>query len=366
MQEDRVNEAFRASESYQKLILGITEDLRNHIALVKYELQYARDRQSKLEGKISTSQEELGDIMKNLNETNSHIQDVKSKEILLAFQLDKAKNEIDGLKKELDSAYMEMTELKPLAEKAEPRIDTNRNVSEISTELNITDVHIDMLKDVSDNVEKNYQNYLKTYNELKEKIDVVVENRERALSEVDNRKGVWKNLLDAILDRVNQTFTTYLDRIKAKGLVTISSAQDMRDAGLEMLVGFKGVEPQSIDSGSHSGGERSAATMAFLLALQRHIKSPFRAVDEFDAHMDPMNRETISRILLSEMEKETESQYLTITPGQLTEVRESIHVITVQRIEGSSEIRTVSENMQNETSEETTDSRKQLNKKIRQ
>ena len=83
--------------------------------------------------------------------------------------------------------------------------------------------------------------------------------------------------------------------------------------------------------------------MAFLLALQRHIKSPFRAVDEFDVHMDPRNREMISQMLLTEIAKDGESQYLAITPGQLPIVGEAVQVITVQNVGGRSEIKVMDE-----------------------
>ncbi len=354
VQEERVSEVSRASETYMKLIPNVMEDLKTHIALIKNELQYMREKRSKFEKNISESQTELMDLTEKFTETNNNIQDVKSKEILLSFQLDRVKNEIEGLKKELDLQLSEIAELKPLTIRAEPRIETNRKPSEISTELKITDVQIDMLKDVSNDVEKSYQNYLKTYNQLKEKINVVVENRERALTEVNYRKKIWRDLLDSLMDKVNSTFTIFLEQIKAEGWVTITSEEDIRKVGLDLYVGFKGVEPQPLESGTHSGGERSATTMAFLLALQRHVKSPFRAVDEFDVHMDPVNREIISQILLTEMEKETESQYLTITPGQIIEVSDNVHIITVQRIEGNSEIRTLAENIKNKIDEETT------------
>lgn len=80
--------------------------------------------------------------------------------------------------------------------------------------------------------------------------------------------------------------------------------------------------------------------MAFLLALQQHIRSPIRAVDEFDIHMDPRNRELITQTLLGSM-ADKEYQYITITPGQLTGALMDTHVITVQNVMGASEARTV-------------------------
>jgi chromosome segregation protein len=126
----------------------------------------------------------------------------------------------------------------------------------------------------------------------------------------------------------------------AIGEVKLINENDIEAAGLELLVGFKGANPVPLNAYTQSGGERSTATMSFLLALQQHIRSPFRAVDEFDIHMDPRNRETIAKTLISAV-RGSNAQYVIITPSQVTFAREGIHVITVQNVEGTSIIREV-------------------------
>ena len=91
----------------------------------------------------------------------------------------------------------------------------------------------------------------------------------------------------------------------------------------------------ALDAYTQSGGERTTATMSFLLALQQHVRSPFRAVDEYDIHMDPKNREMIAKVLLSTI-KDANVQYVVITPSQITFAQEDANVITVQNIEGKS------------------------------
>jgi chromosome segregation ATPase len=78
--------------------------------------------------------------------------------------------------------------------------------------------------------------------------------------------------------------------------------------------------------------------MAFLLALQHHIASPFRAIDEFDVHLDPKNREVISRLIVASARELGETQYVAITPGQVTVPDTDVHVVVVQNVEGSSVI----------------------------
>jgi len=78
----------------------------------------------------------------------------------------------------------------------------------------------------------------------------------------------------------------------------------------------------------------------FLLALQQHVRSPFRAVDEYDMHMDPRNREVIANMIVSSIAG-SDSQYLVITPSQITFAQKDINIITVQNIEGSSIVKEV-------------------------
>ena len=95
-----------------------------------------------------------------------------------------------------------------------------------------------------------------------------------------------------------------------------------------------------LDAYTQSGGERSTATMMFLLALQQHVRSSFRAVDEYDIHMDPKNREIIARMIISSISG-SDAQYLVITPSQITFAEEGVHVITVQNMEGTSIVKEV-------------------------
>ena len=76
------------------------------------------------------------------------------------------------------------------------------------------------------------------------------------------------------------------------------------------------------------------------MALQHHVRSPFRAVDEYDIHMDPKNREMIAKILISTI-KDANAQYVVITPSQVTFAQENANIVTVQNVEGKSILREV-------------------------
>jgi chromosome segregation protein len=185
-----------------------------------------------------------------------------------------------------------------------------------------------------------YESYSKLYLELKEKAQLVAENREKTLEEVKTRMQAWRNVMQSLLDRVNLEYQKIMVQTLATGEVRLANGHDIETAGLEILVGFKGGKPVALDAYTQSGGERTTATMSFLLALQQHVRSPFRAVDEYDIHMDPKNRELIARMLLSTI-KDAIAQYIIITPSQITFAQKDANIITVQNVEGKSIVREV-------------------------
>src|SRR4030066_985497 len=150
----------------------------------------------------------------------------------------------------------------------------------------------------------------------------------------------WRTVMQSLIDRVNLEYQKIMGQTLATGEVKLGNAQDIEMASLEILVGFKGAKPLALDSHTQSGGERTTATMSFLLALQQHVRSPSRAGDEYDIHMDPKNREMIARMLVS-LISDSIAQYIVITPSQITFAQENAHVITVQNIEGKSVVREV-------------------------
>ena len=83
--------------------------------------------------------------------------------------------------------------------------------------------------------------------------------------------------------------------------------------------------------------------MAFLLALQGYIASPIRALDEFDVHMDPKNREAVARLLVETVRSNPGSQYLVITPWHHPIFDEEARIIMVQKVGGRSEVAVVEE-----------------------
>jgi len=321
------------------------QDSKNQLKLLRIENLTEMLKNSQYQ--ISKAYEQVKEneaIMRNIEDsTNKVTIEVLDKRINLALLEYKRANAIVNLK-EIEKSLKEAKEnLKIIIEKAllsGEQIAVLKMPAEIQDEIRLTDGHLAALIDVSEDIERQYESYSKLYLELKEKAQLVAENREKTLEEVKTRMQSWRTVMENLLERVNVEYQRIMIQTSATGEVRLSNEPDIETAGLEILVGFKGGKPVALDAYTQSGGERTTATMSFLLALQQHVRSPFRAVDEYDIHMDPKNREMIAKVLLSTI-KDANAQYVVITPSQITFAQKDANVITVQNIEGKSVVREV-------------------------
>lgn len=295
---------------------------------------------SKLDDEIRANRLKTVDLEQYIERSDDQVLDARIKKALLEYRRENMAVTIRSLEEEFKEARKHVVEATDKAEQRGSRIAVLKAAGEILDEMRVTEGHLAALADVSEDIEKMYENYSRLYLELKEKAQLVAENREKTLEEVRTRMQAWRTVIQSLLDRANLEYQKILAQAQAVGEVRLINEHDIEAAGLEILVGFKGGKPVPLDAYTQSGGERTTATMSFLLALQQHVRSPFRAVDEYDIHMDPKNRELIARMLISTV-TDGNAQYVVITPSQITFAKEETNIVTVQNVEGKSIIREV-------------------------
>jgi len=306
---------------------------------MKVSIENSNKQLSRLNVQVTDTQTKMNHLSLERESANNEFVDQKINLALLRHRRETLKKALEKLNKELQTSLEDLHEAVKRAEETGPQLVPMKSIMEILDEIRVTDGHLAALADVSEDIERMYESYSKLYLELEEKARLVAENREKALEEVKTRMEAWRTVLRNLLEHVSLQYQGILSQAQAVGEVRLVDEDDIEVAGLDILVGFKGAKAVSLNAYTQSGGERSTATITFLLALQQHIRSPFRAVDEYDVHMDPKNRELIAELLVSSV-KGLDAQYLAITPSQVTfEEEENVHIITVQNVEGSSLIK---------------------------
>ncbi len=326
--------------AYENLEKSWTQRFNLKTQDLEESIKDSQQRLGKLEAGTSEAREKTDHLDSEIEGINSNLVSHKINLALLEYRRESLTRAVKKLDKELQASLTDLDEAIRRAQDTGPQLVPMKSIAEILDEIRVTDGHLAALADVSEDIERMYEKYSKLYLELKEKARQVAENREKALEEVKTRMNAWRTVIQNLLDHINIQYQGILWNAQAVGDVRLLNGHDIEAAGLQIFVGFKGSKPVPLNAYTQSGGERSTATMAFLLALQQHVQSPFRAVDEYDIHMDPRNREIIADLLVSSVEG-TVAQYLAITPSQITFSGKDVHIITVQNVEGTALVKEV-------------------------
>jgi chromosome segregation ATPase len=289
------------------------------------------------EAGVSSVTEEMEIMRARIDEANDRYIEARIQMALLKDRRGRLQRRIDDLKGDIDRCRTDLKAAEADALIRGPRVDTGRSSDEILGDIRKTSGILLGLANVSDEAEAMYESYSRTFNELQERAEQVRQSRLKVMEEIEERMRKWLEVTRNLLDQVNGRYKDLLTRLQATGEVRLDSHSDIEESGLELYVGFKGATPALLDPYLHSGGERSTAVMAFLLSLQQNVLSPFRAVDEFDLHMDPKNREIVSDFIVSTLEGSTD-QYLVITPSQVTFRGRDVHIIMINKTEGLSAV----------------------------
>lgn len=312
-------------------------DIEELNSACKAALSLAQSTLSRNKEKSASLTEKVVDISGRIEDSLTRLIDTKVEYEVSGFKKKLLEEEVNELQAQIRIARDELEPMIAQAKEAGPAPAAPRKIMDIMFEIGAVEQQMRPLGNISEDVEKMYSSYSKVYEDLRQKTIQVAENRQQVDTELDKRLNRWRDVLTRFLDELSIKYNEILATVGAEGGIRLISSQDIENSGIEILVGFKGNKPTPLDAFTQSGGERSIALMAFLLALQQHITSPFRAIDEFDVHMDPKNRELVTQLIIASSKKLTQDQYLAITPGQIN-VTNECHVVVVQNIDGSSTI----------------------------
>ncbi|XP_061540928.1 structural maintenance of chromosomes protein 5 isoform X1 [Phycodurus eques] len=171
-------------------------------------------------------------------------------------------------------------------------------------------------KKVVEECNKQEQEIKELEQELTEKNAALTAFRQKMSEAKEN----WLNPLKQLVEQINNKFSNFFHAMKCTGEVDLhcDNEEEYDKYGISILVKFhESSQLHELTQFHQSGGERSVATMLYLMALQELIRCPFRVVDEINQGMDSINERKVFDILVHTACKERTSQYFFITPKLL-------------------------------------------------
>ena len=131
------------------------------------------------------------------------------------------------------------------------------------------------------------------FNERKKRIELLTRECEKKESKLNNHKSTfeqikndWNDQIENMMKTISEKFSALFRMLKCSGEISLArpdNPEDFSQYGTCIKVSFRSDEQmQELTAWQQSGGEKSVATMLYMIALQEMTKCPFRVVDEIN------------------------------------------------------------------------------------
>jgi chromosome segregation ATPase len=170
----------------------------------------------------------------------------------------------------------------------------------------------------NDSVFRQYEDLEHQSEDVEEQLKQLTMGKDEKLSLIAEKKKVWESALTNHVYKINIKFAKYMEEMGCTGEVRLkkgntdeepqeaAAAQEenelanFKDWGIEILVSYReNNKAQILSAQRHSGGERSVATILYLMALQDMMVAPFRCVDEINQGLDERNERLVFKRIVA-------------------------------------------------------------------
>ncbi|MHA2024179.1 MAG: hypothetical protein ACTSWQ_11010, partial [Candidatus Thorarchaeota archaeon] len=157
---------------------------------------------------------------------------------------------------------------------------------------------------------RNYELEAYNYKHLSVHINELEEERGSILNFIEEVERDKTEHFMKAFNEICENFALIFSKITGggDGRLELQKPENPFSGGVDLYVQFPG-KPLRLAAGA-SGGERSVAAIAYLLAIQRFLKAPFYLFDEIDAHLDDLNTARLADVL---KENTKDSQFLMVS-----------------------------------------------------
>jgi chromosome segregation protein len=155
-----------------------------------------------------------------------------------------------------------------------------------------------------------YDEYMNNYKSQSTRINELEAEKAGILRFIEQVEKDKTEHFMAAYNEVCENFSHLFSRVTGggDGRLELQKPEDPFSGGVDLYLQFPG-KPMRLGSGA-SGGERSVAAIAYLLAIQKFLKAPFYLFDEIDAHLDDHNTSRLAEVL---KDNSIEAQFLMVS-----------------------------------------------------
>ncbi len=279
-------------EEARKKFQSMAEFSKKRVALYSDCHEYAKKLMRASRDKVIISYNVV-QLQAEFRRTESDLRNYEVKKQDLQRELDNHANNLKQIKEEALLSLQNACKICEIKSENDFPNDLKVKFSKLPNALDEIDAHIHEVEAKSQCSYEVDKQVVEDFNERKKKIDILAidcEKKEKKLNNHKNNfeqiKNDWNDQIEEMMKTISEKFSSLFRMLKCNGEVGLArpdNPEDFSQYGTCIKVSFRSDEKlQELTAWQQSGGEKSVATMLYMIALQEMTKCPFRVVDEIN------------------------------------------------------------------------------------
>ncbi|KAL1408377.1 Structural maintenance of chromosomes protein 5 [Vanrija albida] len=211
----------------------------------------------------------------------------------------------------------------PIKREVKRRCDDPEATAQAKNALVVVETDLEMAVGVTDDVINRHRRLSAELHEREQKVKEQQSKLAQLRSDIDSILAKFNPALDTLVDSVSTRFSNAFQALGCTGEVRMNRVEgDYSEWGIQILVSYRDEQELEVLTASRqSGGERSLATVTYLMSLGEMSRTPFSLVDEINQGMDARAERAVHNQMVKVACSEAAGQYFLITPKLLTDLK---------------------------------------------
>ncbi|XP_023227302.1 structural maintenance of chromosomes protein 5-like isoform X1 [Centruroides sculpturatus] len=224
-----------------------------------------------------------------------------------------------------------------------------KTLDEIDNQIHEKQAKADCIFEKDKSVVHQYRQKRNYINQLEKDLTEKQYKLDQLKDKIEEIKKCWLPHLEDLINRINNNFSRFMSMMHCAGEISLNKSENQDDFekyGICIKVKYRDSEQlKELTPYQQSGGERSVATVLYMISLQELTKVPFRCVDEINQvgtvwfcdeiilicqklkknhlliqGMDSTNERKVFELVVKTACQENSSQYFLLTPKLLPDL----------------------------------------------
>jgi len=302
----------------------VKDNSMKSIAKIKEEISFINEKLQKAKSFIENTDrsaflEEIEILQTQINKHKTGMLQINNNSTKQKQLLSNLQEKVENEKKNLEKVMKEAEQLGKKILVTRNEEDIRRDIEEINHKKDLLVMELEKRGEnhlvLRDKCKKKKEEYI-MHSALHKQIEDIYKSNKKS---IDLSTIALKHYIEYLRLKVIEDFDMILILGKIKGKLEI----DIHEQSMDILM-F-----DNISTSCASGGERTFATVALILALWSNMQLPFYSIDEYDVYMDNINRITTTQLLMNAIENR-KNQFIFLTPQDVSHIKSADNIKIVK------------------------------------